>query len=204
MKISHQVLFVLFVLTALAALASPRPAAAYDKSAFVAPQGEALVVFIQNLRADRSMSYIVFDPEKECVAEVGGRQAEVVPMKPGKHTLYVTGYNTHRIELDLVAGRTYFIRLHSVEKFATRISNVTPVQRGTDSYRQVKTWLYGARVSHASEDPCRGKPLKERQNRTQRRINEADADWKTGDELYRMRYTLIRIDGLTATEIDTL
>ena len=41
------------------------------------------MVFIQNLREDRTMSYVIFDAEKECVAEVGGRQALVVPMKPG-------------------------------------------------------------------------------------------------------------------------
>ncbi len=63
---------------ALQALASPHPAAADDKSAFIAPAGEALVVFIQNDRADREMSYLVFDPNRECVADVGGRQAEVV------------------------------------------------------------------------------------------------------------------------------
>ena len=204
MKTAYQALLTLLLLVALQALATPRPANADGKSAFVAPEGEARVVFIQNLRADRTMSYLVFDPSKECVAEVGGRQAEVIPMKPGKHRLYVAGYNNHRIELELVAGRTYFIRLHSVEKLATRISDVTPVQRGDESYRQLKTWLHGARVTRASDDPCRGKPLTERPNRTQRRINEADADWKTGDELYRMRYTLIRIDGLTAAEVDRL
>jgi hypothetical protein len=32
------------------------------------------------------MSYTVFDLNKQCIAEVGGRQAEVVPLKPGKHT----------------------------------------------------------------------------------------------------------------------
>ncbi len=185
---------------ALQALASPHPAAADDKSAFIAPAGEALVVFIQNDRADREMSYLVFDPDRECVADVGGRQAEVVPMKPGKYTFYVSGHNTRRIELDLAAGRTYFVRLHSVDRYGMRIPAVTLVRRGTDSYKQVKTWLKGATVTHGSDDRCHGKPLKERQNRTQRRINEANADWNTGDEIYRAWYTLNKNDGLSATE----
>lgn len=188
----------------LVALASPHPAAAYDKSAFVAPAGEARVVFIQNLREDRTMSYAVFDRNKQCVAKVGGREAHVVQMKPGYYTWYVAGYNNHRIELDLEAGRTYFIRLYSVEKFATRVSDVTPVQRGTESYKLLKTWLDGARVTLANEHPCRGKPLKERDNRTNRRINDANAKWKTGDQIYRYRYMLLKEDGLTATEVDWL
>ena len=200
----HRVPWLALLLGALIFVVSPRPAAAYDKAAFVAPQAEALVVFIQNLREDRTMSYLVFDAERQCIAEVGGRQAEVVPMKPGKHTLYISGYRNHRVDVDLVAGRTYFIRLYSIEKVSHRVSDVTPVQRGTESYKLVKTWLQGANVSHARDDQCRGKPLQERKNRTIRRINDANADWKHGDEIYRYRYMLLKTDGFTAPEIDWL
>ena len=188
----------------LAAFAGASTVAADGKSAFVAPEDGALVVFIHNLREDRATSYIVFDPDKKCVADVRGRQAEVVPMKPGAHTLYVYGYNNHRLDLELVPGRTYFVRLFSIEKFATRVSDVTPVQRGTDSYKLLRTWLKGATVTHVDDDPCQGKPLKERENRTQRRINEANADWKNGDEIYRFKYKLLREDGLTAEEVGWL
>lgn len=201
MKSTPRLLLIWF---ALMALAAARPAAAEGKSAFVAPKDVALVVFIQNAPDDRAMDYIVFDADKQCVVEVGGREAEVIPMNPGRHTLYLAAYNNRRIDLDLVAGRTYFIRLFSVEKFATRVSDVTPVQRGTDSYKLLKTWLKGARVIQGIDDPCRGKPLKERSNRTQKRINEANADWKDGDELYRFNYRLLKEDGLTAEEVGWL
>ena len=201
MKNTHQLLSISIV---LAALAAARPATAYDKSAFVAPEDGALVVFIHNVREDRATTYVVFDADKQCVAEVRGREAEVVPMNPGSHTLYVYGYNNHRVDLDLVPGRTYFIRLFSIEKFATRVSDVAPVQRGTDSSRRLKTWLEGATVTHAIDDRCRGKPLQERPKRTQKRINEANANWKNGDELYRFKYKLLKEDGLTAEEIDWL
>jgi hypothetical protein len=189
---------------ALAALADPRPAAAYDKSAFVPPTEKALVVFIQNLREDRATSYLVFDPEQRCVAEVGGRQALVVPMKPGQYTFYVAGYNNQRIDLDLEAGRTYFIRLYSIEKPVMRVSDVMLVQRGTESYKRLKSWLDGATVTHAKDDECRGRPLRERHNRTQKRINEANANWNNGDELYRFKYKLLKEDGLTPDEINWL
>ena len=78
------------------------------------------------------------------------------------------------------------------------------MQRGTDSYKLLKTWLEGARVIQGIDDPCRGKPLKERSNRTQKRINEANADWKNGDELYRFNYKLLKEDGLTAEEVGWL
>jgi hypothetical protein len=200
-KSTHQVLLISL---ALVALAAARPAAAEGKSAFVAPKDVALVVFIQNAPDDRAMSYIVFDADKQCVVEVGGREAEIIPMSPGRHTLYVAAYKNHRIDLDLVAGRTYFIRLFSIEKVATRASEVTPVQRGTESYKLLKTWLEGARVIQGIDDPCRGKPLKERSNRTQKRINEANADWKNGDELYRFNYRLLKEDGLTEEEVGWL
>jgi len=196
-------------LTTLAAmsllmLASPRSAAAYDNSDFIAPENEALVVFIQNLYEDRAESFIVFDADKQCLAEVGGREAEVIPMKPGKYTLYVASFRNQRIDVDLVAGRTYFIRLNSIAKTSNRATEVTPVQRRTESFKLVKSWLQGARVTHGRDDPCRGKPLKERQNRTIRRINDANSEWKNGDEIYRYRYMLLKEDGLTPTEVGWL
>jgi len=185
-------------------LAQPQRAAAYDSSDFIAPENEALVVFIQNLYEDRAETFIVFDTDKQCVAEVGGRQAEVIPMKPGKYTLFIASFRNQRIDIDLAAGRTYFIRLNSIAKTSNRATEVTLVQRRTESFKLVKTWLQGARVTHGRDDPCRGKPLKERQNRIIRRINDANSEWKRGDELYRYRYMLLKEDGLTPTEVGWL
>jgi hypothetical protein len=192
-----------FVLSALM-LAQPQRAAAYDSSDFIAPENEALVVFIQNLYEDRAESFIVFDADKQCVAEVGGRQAEVIPMKPGKYTLFIASFRNQRIDVDLAAGRTYFIRLNSIAKTSNRATEVTLVQRRTETFRLVKTWLQGARVTHGRDDPCRGKPVKERQNRIIRRINDANSQWKRGDEIYRYRYMLLKEDGLTPSEVGWL
>jgi hypothetical protein len=201
LKAARRPLSISFVLFALA---SSNVAGAADRSAFVAPEDQALVVFIQNEPDDYMMNYIVFDPDKKCVAEVGGREAAVISLKPGKYTYYLASANNHRIDMDLHAGRTYFIRLSAVERIATSRSAVTPVQRGTDSYKLLKTWLDGTRVIVADDDPCRGKPLKERANRTQKRINEANADWKNGDKIYRYNYSLLKSDGLTALEVGWL
>ena len=161
-------------------------------------------MFIQNLYEDRTESFIVFDADKQCVAEVGGRQAEVIPMKPGKYTLYIASFRNQRIDIDLAAGRTYFIRLNSIAKTSNRATEVTLVQRRTESFKLIKTWLEGARVTHGRDDTCRGKPLKERQNRIIRRINDANSAWKNGDEIYHYRYMLFKEDGLTASEVGWL
>jgi len=55
-----------------------------------------------------------------------------------------------------------------------------------------------------SNDILVGLVVPERQNRTQRRINEANADWKNGHELNRFKYKLLPEDGLTAEEVSWL
>ena len=196
--------WVMLISVLVTASVVPRLTAADNRLEFVAPEGLAVVVFIQNVYEDRAMNFTVFDLNKQCIAEVGGRQAEVVPIKPGKHTLYITGYKTHRVEASLAVGRTYFVRLYTVEKMATRASAVTLVQRGSDAYKQFGTWLEGARVAHVSDDSCSGKPLKERTNRTQRRIDQANADWKEADDAQRADRMLIQLDGFTRTELTAL
>lgn len=196
-----QALAISFVLVALA---STPIAGADGKSPFLAPDDQAVLVFIQNEPHDYIMEYVVYDPDRLCVAEVAGREAAVIPMSPGKHTLYIASFDNHRIDVDLAPGRTYFVRLAPEERVAISVSGITPVQRGTESHNLVKTWLDGARVIEGSQNRCHGKPLKERTKRTQRRMNEANAEWNMSDERYRLQYSLIEEDGFTANELSWL
>lgn len=179
------------------------PARAYDKTALVAPEGQALIVFVQNLKVDRKMSFLVFASDKRCVAEVGGRQAQVLPVTPAPYIFYVSAYNTNqRIELYPEAGRTYFVRLHTETKPMGQAAEVTLVRRGSEQHKLLKHWLEGAMVKRTLDnDACYGRPLSERKNRTQRRLNEANADWKNGGDAYRDRYTLIEKDGLLSADV---
>lgn len=181
-----------------------RHVSAFDKSVLVAPENGAMVAFIQNDKVDRKMVFTVFESDRRCVAEVGGRQVEVLPLDPEPLIFYVTGYNnTRRIEIYPEAGRTYFVRLHTVQKSMGAAPEVTLVRRATEAHMQLRFWLEGAFVTHALKDEqCYGRPLKERNNRTQRRLNEANAEWKNADDAYRDRYTLIERDGLTAEDIE--
>jgi len=203
-KINPPMLVLALLLVALEALVGRRVVAADEPSPFVAPDGEALVVFIQNERDDRKMTFLVFVPSTECVASLSGREAEVVPMTPGKYSFYVAGYDTRRIEIDLEAGRTYFIRVYSRDRFATRTTEVTPARRGTDSYKEIRTWLDGAAVTYARDDQCRGKPIEGRPRRTQKGITEANVDWKDADDVFRAKYSLSKEDGLSAEEVARL
>ncbi len=183
---------------------TPSSARAYDKHAFVAADEQAKVVFIQNQKVDRKMTFIVFASDKRCIAEVGGREAQVLPVDPKPLVFYATGYNkTQRIEIYPEAGRTYFVRLHTVEKTIGPAPEVTLVRRASEEHRLLRFWLDEAFVTHSiGDDKCYGKPLKERKNRTQRRINEGNADWKSGGDAYRDKYTLIERDGLTAEDLE--
>jgi hypothetical protein len=189
---------------ALLVLASTPVAEADGKSPFLAPDHQAMLVFIQNEPPDYIMEYTVYDRDKLCVAKVAGREAAMVAMSPGKHTLYIASFDNQRIDVDLAPGRTYFVRFAPVQRVATPTSGVTPVQRGTRSYELVKTWLDGARVIQANQNQCRGKPLKERAKRTQRRMDEANAEWNMSDERYRLQYSLVEEDGFAANELSWL
>ena len=191
------------LLAVLLVAADPSCASAYDKDELIAPEGKALVVFIQNQKVDRKMVFTVFESDKRCVAEVGGREAQVLPVEPSPLIFYVLGYsNTKRIEIYPEAGRTYFVRLHTVDKPMGPSPEVTLVRRATEDHRLLKFWLEGAFVTHSiGDDKCYGRPLDERKNRTQRRLNDANADWKNADDVYRDKYMLIEKDGLTAQDI---
>ena len=194
------------VVLLLVAFVDPPSAHAYDATEFVAPPGKAVVVFVQNQKVDRGMTFPVFESDKRCVAEVGGREAQVLPLEPEPLIFYVLGYNkTRRIEIFPQAGRTYFVRLHTVDKPMGPAPEVTLVRRASEEHKLLKFWLDGAIITHSiADDRCYGKPMNERKNRTQRRLNEGNADWKNGDDVYRDKYMLIEKDGLTAQDIGLL
>lgn len=206
MNTARYALPIALALLALHAVAAPAPApaAAYDKSEFLPPKGKANIVFVQNLKVDEKMSYTVFGTDLLCVAKLGGRQAEVIPMDPGQYSFYVTSFKTRRIDVEMEAGRTYFVMLHTVEKFGARVSDITLVRRATETYLQLKSRLKGVWIVHAKDDPCHGKSLMERKGRTQKRANEGNSDWKAGNDANRAWYTLDKQDGLLPKDIDWL
>ena len=126
-------------------------AAAYESSSFIPPEGKAMIVFVQNRRADRKMKFTVFGTDKRCVAEVGGREAQILPTPPGPYILYTVGYeSTTRIELYIEAGRTYFVRLFTEDRSVGSVPQVALVRRASNEHRQLKSHLDGAVVKVTS------------------------------------------------------
>lgn len=175
----------------------------YQPEDLYAPDDKARIVFIQNNKEDRKMVFTVFESDRRCVAIVGGREAQVLDLFPGPYIFYITGYEqTRRIEIYPEAGRTYFVRLYSVKKAVGSAAEVTPVRRATEEHRLLRFHLDGASLTQATDNKdCYALPLNEPARRTNRRLNEANAQWKNGDDLYRYTYTLIESDGLTHKDL---
>ena len=174
----------------------------YEKEQLKAPEDKARIVFVQNRYEDRKLVFTVFESDRRCVAVVGGRQAQVLDVFPGPYIFFITAYEqTRRIELYPEAGRTYFIRLYTVEKPLGSAAEITLVRRASEEHRRLRYHLEGANLSYAIDNKdCYARPLNER--RTNRRLNEGNAEWNNGDKVYRDRFTLIEGDGLTHEDID--
>ena len=175
----------------------------YTNDDLMAPDDKARIVFLQNRDEDRKMVFTVFESDRRCVAIVGGREAQVLDVFPGPYIFYITGYEqTRRIEIYPEAGRTYVVRLHSTVKAVGAAPEITPVRRASQEHRLLRYHLEGAILTYATDNKdCYALPLDERERRTNRRLNEANAEWNNGDDIYRYGYTLIEGDGLTAEDI---
>ena len=175
----------------------------YQPNDLIAPEDKARIVFIQNQKGDRKMSFTVFESDRRCVAVVGGRQAQVLDVFPGPYIFYITGFEqTRRIELYPEAGRTYFIRLYSSKRPVGSAAEVTPVRRATEEHRLLRFHLDGATLTYATDNQqCYARPLDEREGRTNRRLNEANAEWQNSDDFHRAEHTLIEADGLTSEDL---
>ena len=178
--------------------------AVYEKNQLLAPDDKARIVFLQNKNEDRKMVFTVFESDRRCVAVVGGREAQVLDVFPGPYIFFITGYEqTRRIEVYPEAGRTYFIRLYSVDKAVGAAAEITLVRRASEEHRLLRFHLEGSILTYATDNTeCYARPLNEAERRTNRRLNEANAEWNSGNAVYRDTYTLIEGDGLTHEDIN--
>jgi hypothetical protein len=197
---SPRSLFPLFLaIAASIVLTSPPSEASAEGSAYVAPKDKALVVFIRDRFVDRKIKYVVIDSDRQCLGVMDKKKGELIPMKPGKHTLYAIGGNVRRVDVDLAAGRTYFVRIYSHTAMAKGIVGVTPARRGTEAFDQVPIWTKDLATSKGTDD-CRGIMVDDKRGRVQKRIERTDADWKADSEEERAKYSLQNKDGLSAKE----
>jgi hypothetical protein len=184
---------------AVLALASPLSSASAGESPYVAPKDKGVVVFIRDRFVDRKINYVIVDADRQCLGVMDDKKAELIPMKPGKHTLYALGGNARRVEVNVEAGRTYFVRIYSHTAMAKGMVGLTAARRGTEAFEQIPTWTKDLKNGEGS-DSCRGTTVDDKRGRIQKRIDRTDADWKGDSEEERAKFTLKKKDGLTAKE----
>lgn len=203
MKTNRYVLVASLLVGALALGMAPAGAAA--EGTYVAPKDMAYIVFVKAGRSSRKAAFLFYDEKVNCVSYMeGGVGAEIIPMKPGKHTIYTVGTNAHRMEFHVEAGRTYFTRI-SMPRYGYGTIKLVPAMRDTETFAMAKDWVSSAKASDPNEDACRGHKLegrKEGRNRAENKIPDADNKWK--DAEYRKKLTLKKKDGYTAAEAGKL
>lgn len=193
------------LLGALTLCVVPLQSAAADGSTYVAPKDKAYIVFVKAGRGSRKMQFLLFDKDLKCVSLFEGNVSEIVPVEPGKHTLYTMATNAHRMEFNVEAGRTYFVRI-SLPKYGYGTVKLVPAKRDSEAFAQVKDWVKGAEASDPNEDTCRGSQLgagKRGKNPYPGKRDSADAKWKENAE-YRDKLTMKQKDGFTAEEAGKL
>jgi len=193
------------LLGALTLWVMPLQSAAADGSPYVAPKDKAYIVFVKAGRGSKKMRFVIFDGDLKCVSLFEDNVSEIIPVKPGKHTLYTMANNAHRMEFNVEAGRTYFIRI-SLPKYGYGTVKLVPAKRDSEAFAQVKDWVKGGEASDPNEDSCRGSQLgagKRGKDPYPPKRDSADAKWKENAE-YREKLTMNKKDGFTAKEAGAL
>jgi len=194
-----------FLMVSLVLGILPLQSAAADGSTYVAPKDKAYIVFVKAGRGSKKMQFIIFDGDLKCVSLFEGNVSEIIPVNPGKHTLYTMANNAHRMEFNVEAGRTYFVRI-SLPRYGYGTVKLVPAKRDSEAFAQVKDWVKGAGASDPNEDSCRGSQLgagKRGKNPYPGKRDNADNKWKENAE-YREKLTMKKTDGFTAEEAGKL
>ena len=123
-------------------------------------------------------------------------------MEPGKHTLYAWMGVAQRIDLEVAAGRTYFVRANYRSRYAAPTVELVPAKRGTDSFKEVGTWIKGAKINGHENDDCADVEgaVDTKRGRVKKKIDQQDSKWKSNDQAYRDAHTMKKSDGMTPKE----
>lgn len=183
-------------------------ARAADESPYVAPKDKGLVVFVRDRFHNRKASMLILNGKRQCVAVVSGDKvaSELIPVEPGKHTMYAYGGVIQRVDLDVEAGRTYFVHIEYRSRYAAPTINLTPAKRGSEMAGKVSSWVKEAQVNDHANDECKGsdQAVETKRGRIQKKIDREDSEWESKDEAYREAHTMNKNDGMTAKEVAKL
>lgn len=191
------------------ALLSTRPVAEAqipktEKSPYVAPSDQALVVFSRPRRRQASeTAYRIVTQAGRCIAVVHNGWQIAAPMWPGRHmVMVVTGTappTIQLLQLKVSAGKTYVVNLRSrvnvkspveiqvlrrsdqpLEAFPSTVRELSPAK---PNLRQCTEWVSWKR------------------SKIEPRAELAKQKWDEADDEHRDTHTVRRNDGWTAVEV---
>jgi len=194
----------------LAILGSGESAAEADipktltKSPYVAPEGEALLVFVrERKRLASDVIYSIVDERGRCIASVADDWKVVAPIKPGTQTLMVvTGVAQPQVQLLKVkagTGKTYVVKMRP------RVNTKSPVEltilrRSTEPLEMFPASIRETGPFRPNLNECTAWVAK-RQSKLATKGAQAKEAWKAEDKEFRASQTIRPADGWTGDEV---
>jgi hypothetical protein len=174
------------------------------KSPYIAPEGEALLVFArERKRLASDVIYSIVDERGRCIASVPNDWKVVAPVKPGTQTLMVvTGVAQPQVQLLKVkagAGKTYVVRMRP------RVNTKSPVEltilrRSTEPLEVFPAAIRETGPFKVNLEECTAWVAK-RQSKLATKAAQAKAAWKAEDEEFQANQTIRDADGWTGDEV---
>lgn len=173
-----------------------------EPTSLVAPDDQALVVFVRPKRTP-VINFYVFDEKRKLRTLFKNKEYAAITVEPGKHTLYVVAENAELIRLEAVAGRTYVIHAYPKMGFGKARVGVEPARRNSPNFKEMNEWFH--KTKRGEPDFKKGeKWTSKRQAALERRMTAAEEDWAKMDEEEQEKLTLRPDDGLSADQAKEL
>lgn len=202
---SARLLFVSLAILAVGASASKADIPKTPtKSPYVAPEGEALLVFVrERKRLASEVIYSIVDERGRCIASVANDWKVVAAVKPGTQMLMVvTGVAQPQVQLLKVkaaAGKTYVVKMRP------RVNTKSPVEltilrRSTEPLEMFPASIHETGPFKPNLEECTAWVAK-RQAKLATKAAQAKEAWKAGDNELRASQTIRTADGWTGDEV---
>jgi hypothetical protein len=198
-----------FIFVSLASLAAAAPAVAdlpktAGKSAYVAPEGKALLVFVrERKRLASEVVYSIVNERGRCIASVANDWKVVAAVEPGAQMLMVvSGVVQPRVQLLKVnarAGRTYVVNMRP------RVNAKNPVKlnivrRSAQPLEMFPASIRETRPFKPGLDECT-EWVASRQSKLAGKAAQAKAAWHAEDEEFRASHTIGGADGWSGDQV---
>lgn len=174
------------------------------ESPYVAPEGEALLVFIRDRkRLASEVIYSVVNERGRCIASVPDSWKVVAPIKPGTQTLMiVTGVAQPQVQLLKVkaqAGKTYVVKMRPRVNTKSPVA-LTILRRSTEPLEVFPATILDTSPFKPDLEGCTAW-VAARQSRLATKAAQVQQAWKAAEEEFRASQTVRPADGWTADEV---